>query len=119
MNHWLSRPFDEKHLFLHTRISYLATMLAISITCWYPAFMLCVKNGRIPDVMAKLTLLPDPTYLHLKLLDASEAAITAVVTTTSEDAECPLCHRRSARIHSRYVRTVADLPWMGCAVRLE
>ncbi len=69
--------------------------------------------------MAKLTLLPDPTYLHLKLLDASEAAITAVVTTTSEDAECPLCHRRSARIHSRYVRTVADLPWMGCAVRLE
>lgn len=69
--------------------------------------------------MAKPTLLPDPTCLHLKLLDTSETAITAVVTTTSEDAECPLCHRRSARIHSRYVRAVADLPWMGCAVHLE
>jgi transposase len=69
--------------------------------------------------MAKPTLLPDPTCLHLKLLDASEAAITAVVTTISEEAECPLCHRRSTRIHSRSVRSVADLPWMGCAVRLE
>ncbi|MBA2682721.1 MAG: transposase family protein [Ktedonobacteraceae bacterium] len=69
--------------------------------------------------MAKPTLLPDPTCLHLKLLDASETAITAVVTTISEEAECPLCHRRSARIHSRYERSVADLPWMGCAVRLQ
>jgi transposase len=69
--------------------------------------------------MAKPTLLPDPTCLHLKLLDASETTITAVVTTTSEEAECPLCYGRSARIHSRYVRSVADLPWMGCAVRLE
>src|SRR5581483_4235473 len=69
--------------------------------------------------MAQPTLLPDPTRLHLHLLDASETAITAVVTTTSEEAECPLCHCRSARIHSRYTRAVADLPWMGCAVHLE
>ena len=68
--------------------------------------------------MAKPTLLPDPTCLHLQLLDASEAAITAVVTTTAEEAQCPLCRRPSARIHSRYVRAVADLPWMGCAVRM-
>ncbi len=70
-------------------------------------------------MMAQPTLLPDPTCLHLKLLNASEAAITAVVTTSAEEAECPLCHGRSTRIHSRYVRSVADLPWMGCAVRLE
>jgi transposase len=69
--------------------------------------------------MVKPTLLPDPACLHLHLLDASDNAITAVVTTNSEEAECPLCHRCSARIHSRYVREVADLPWMGCAVRLE
>lgn len=69
--------------------------------------------------MAKPTLLPDPTCLHLRLLDASHTAITAVVTTTSEEAECPLCHWHSTRIHSRYVRRVADLPWMGCAVHLE
>lgn len=69
--------------------------------------------------MAQPTLLPDPTCLHLRLLDASERAITAVVATASEDAECPLCHQRSTRIHSRYERVVADLPWMGCAVYLE
>jgi transposase len=69
--------------------------------------------------MAKPTLIPDPTCLHLKLLDASDTTITAVVTTTSPEADCPLCHCCSQRVHSRYVRLVADLPWMGCAVRLE
>lgn len=69
--------------------------------------------------MASPTLLPDPTCLHLSLLDASEEMITAIVTTTSDEAMCPVCQRRSDRVHSRYVRTVADLPWMGCAVRLE
>ena len=63
--------------------------------------------------MAKPTLLPDPTCLHLNLLDASEAAITAVVTTTSKEAECPLCHWRSVRIHSRSVREGADLRLYG------
>lgn len=68
--------------------------------------------------MAKPTLLPDPTCLHLKLLDASDRQITVVVVTTSPEAECPFCQCGSARVHSRYVRQVADLPWMGCAVRL-
>ena len=69
--------------------------------------------------MAKPTLLPDPTCLHLQLLDASDTTITMMVTTTSPEADCPLCHCCSERVHSRYVRQVADLPWMGCAVRLE
>jgi transposase len=69
--------------------------------------------------MAKPTLLPDPTCLHLKLLDASDTQITVVVVTTSPEAQCPLCHGGSVRVHSRYVRQVADLPWMSCAVRLE
>ena len=71
------------------------------------------------QAMTKPTLLPDATCLHLKLLDASAAMITAVVTTTAEEATCPLCHHCSARIHSRYTRMIADLPWMGCAVHLE
>jgi hypothetical protein len=69
--------------------------------------------------MVKPTLLPDPTCLHLKLLDASDTAITAVVITTALKAACPVCQAYSDRVHSRYVRRVADLPWMGCAVRLE
>ena len=100
-------------------MSHSATFLAISIRCWYSFLVPEEEMEGHQHAMAKPTLLPDPTCLHLNLLDASDAAITVVVTTTSEDAECPLCHGRSARTHSRYVRSVADLPWMGCAVRLE
>ena len=42
-----------------------------------------------------------------------------VVQTTSVRAACPCCNRSSSRIHSRYTRTVADLPWHGIAVKLE
>ena len=31
-------------------------------------------------------------------------------------ARCPLCGRRSKRVHSRYLRTLADLPWGEHAV---
>ncbi|MBV9688667.1 MAG: transposase family protein [Ktedonobacteraceae bacterium] len=69
--------------------------------------------------MAEPTLLPDSTRLHLRLLDASTSTIIAIVATTSPEAACPLCQRSSRRIHSHYVRQIADRPWMGCAVRLE
>lgn len=32
---------------------------------------------------------------------------------------CPACGRRCARVHSRYRRTLADLPWLGHAVVLR
>jgi hypothetical protein len=44
--------------------------------------------------MTKPTLLPDPTCLRLKLLDTSDTMITAIVTTTSPEADCPLCQLR-------------------------
>jgi hypothetical protein len=90
----------------------------IQVLVFFPHTMSEEMEGY-QHAMAKPTLLPGPTCLHLQFLDASEATITAMVTTTSEEALCPLCHRHSTRIHSRYMRTVADLPWMGCAVRLE
>ena len=34
-------------------------------------------------------------------------------------ARCPLCGARSERVHSRYARTVFDLPWRGIAVKVE
>ncbi|GHO85937.1 ISL3 family transposase [Dictyobacter formicarum] len=64
-------------------------------------------------------LLPDPTCLHLTHLKTSPKMITVVVTTTASQARCPVCQSLSGHVHSRYVRTVADLPWMGWEVRLE
>ncbi len=69
--------------------------------------------------MADPTLLADPTCLHLTCFEMNGQMITAVVTTTAVEGLCPVCHCCSTRIHSRYTRLVADLPWMGCALRLE
>jgi transposase len=38
---------------------------------------------------------------------------------TSETATCPLCHQASSRVHSRYTRTLADLPWARIPVTLR
>jgi transposase len=68
--------------------------------------------------MTSMALLPDPKSLHLLQLEAEGKVITAQVKTSTSEAHCPLCESRSEKIHSHYKRVLADLPWMGCAVRL-
>jgi transposase len=65
------------------------------------------------------TILPGPERLHLIHLMATGAEITAVVETTAARAACPLCGRWSSRVHSQYVRAVADIPWHGVPLRLR
>jgi transposase len=65
------------------------------------------------------TLLADPTCLRLERVLSSTALITLVVRTTATSVACPRCSTASRRVHSHYVRTVADLPWHGVSVRLE
>ena len=65
------------------------------------------------------TLLPDPSCLQLKRLEADEQSLVAIVETNLSEALCPLCQCRAESIHSRYTRVVADLPWAGWALRLE
>ena len=64
-------------------------------------------------------LLADPTSICLEKIVQHESSLTLVVRTTRREAECPRCHRPSTRIHSYYIRSAADLPWHGVAVRLE
>jgi len=65
------------------------------------------------------SFLPDPTQLRLLSLSASDTLITLTVCTTSKVVPCPRCHQLSSRIHSRYQRALADLPWSGTAARLD
>jgi transposase len=44
-------------------------------------------------------------------LDEMAAQLTLQVTTTRIRVRCPLCHTLTRRVHSRYPRTLADLPW--------
>ena len=64
---------------------------------------------------------PDRATLSLAAwhVDAAAAQITLDVTSTHACVPCPLCDVQTTRVHSRYTRTVADVPWGAYAVRLR
>jgi transposase len=45
--------------------------------------------------------------------------VTIVTAPTPTRSACPLCGGLSGRVHSRYTRTLADLPWQGRAVAVQ
>src|SRR5882724_5723527 len=86
------RRFEEEHAFVATQTS---------------------------DVLA--CLLPETTALCLAAchVDHTAAHITLLVRSTQTRVPCPLCATPARRIHSRYTRTLADLPWADYRVRLQ
>jgi transposase len=69
--------------------------------------------------MPGVAILPDSSCLRLLRLTADATSITAHVVSQPLAARCPRCGHASTRIHSCYVRRVADLPWRGVAMRLD
>ena len=65
------------------------------------------------------TLLTDPQAVRLELIRSEAPLITLVIKTVASQSPCPDCFHPADRLHSRYVRTLADLPWHGVAVRVE
>jgi transposase len=67
------------------------------------------------------SFLPHLHGVKVETLTIADQSITLVAVTTRKRARCPLCQRRSNRIHSRYWRTIADQPWAGrpVAIRLR
>jgi transposase len=59
-------------------------------------------------------LLPDSNILKLDEVIVEQEMITLTVSSLQSAGPCPECHQLSQRVHSRYWRTVADLP---CAQR--
>jgi transposase len=66
-------------------------------------------------------LLPDATMLRLEACDIDDATaqITLRVRSTQATVPCPLCGTLARHIHSRYERTLADLPWAAYRVCLQ
>jgi len=66
-------------------------------------------------------LLPDATRLRLEAceVDDTTAQITLRVCAMQTSVPCPLCAVTARRIHSRYTRTLADLPWADYRVHLQ
>lgn len=65
------------------------------------------------------TVLPAPKLLNLTSVRVTENAITLVARTSSRVALCPVCGKGSTRVHSRYTRMLADLPWQGIPVTVH
>jgi transposase len=60
-----------------------------------------------------------PEELHVDALSFDGDSVTIHASTDNPAAHCPCCGRPSRRIHGRYTRTLADLPWCGVPVRLR
>jgi transposase len=63
-------------------------------------------------------LLALPKELEVKSVDVTAQSITITVTSTQTSAICPLCGSEASRVHSRYMRHIADLPCGGWQVHL-
>jgi transposase len=65
--------------------------------------------------------LPDASRFRLDSCSINYRAshITLGLTSTPPRGHCPSCSQPSERVHSRYQRTLADLPWADFQVRLE
>ena len=66
-------------------------------------------------------LLPNPTQLEVTALafDLDCRHLTVGVTSVQACVVCPSCKLPATRVHSRYTRTLADLPWADFTVRLH
>jgi transposase len=64
-------------------------------------------------------VLPIPRSLHVETLLLDQEGLTILAASEATDVRCPLCGDPTDRVHSRYVRTLADLPWAKLAVRLR
>jgi transposase len=63
--------------------------------------------------------LPNPAILRCSQVTIAPELIEIQVGSASGSAACPVCGRSSGRIHSRYKRTLFDLPWHGTPVRID
>ena len=57
--------------------------------------------------------------LQMSQLIVAPEELTLVLAVSRSEACCPLCGRLTSRIHSRYLRTLQDLPWGPLQVQLR
>lgn len=64
-------------------------------------------------------LLPTPDALFVLAVTVDDGMIGCRVDSVLLDSPCPCCGVVASRVHSRYRRQLADLPWGNHAVRLD
>ena len=69
--------------------------------------------------MRLATLVPWLVGLRLHRLVVEQNQLILVLHPIRRTARCPVCQRRSARIHSSYERSIVDLPMGDRPIRLR
>lgn len=60
-----------------------------------------------------------PQGVHLLSITVLPTAVRIEASSPRRESACPRCQRSSTRIHSTYIRTIADLPWAGRPVTVR
>src|SRR5207237_6771091 len=63
-------------------------------------------------------VLPAIPSLQVEQLEVMEEGLLIRASSTQAANVCPLCGRSTTRVHSRYERTLQDLPWGNLRVQL-
>src|SRR5215213_1466926 len=66
-----------------------------------------------------MTLLPKAPGWKLRDVAINAEMISLSIESICPAVACPVCAQKTARLHSHYLRTLADLPWGGRSVRLS
>ena len=64
-------------------------------------------------------LVPNTAEVSLVCLRSQDGAIQMQLRTCRSFSCCPACGTASSRVHSRYRRKLADLPWEGLPVMIQ
>lgn len=65
------------------------------------------------------TLIPDANLLAIESISCTDGEIVLRANTIRGFVQCPVCRQPTNKVHSRYGRTPADLPWEGIRVRIH
>jgi transposase len=63
--------------------------------------------------MGSSPFLPLPSTLGIDSVEQHSQTVVVHLSATSPTAPCPRCETPGSRVHSRYLRTIADLPCVG------
>ena len=69
--------------------------------------------------MVPPVLIPISNLVRLQTLDQEEDHFLLKLTTKSAQGICPECGEKSYSRHSKYVRKLLDLPWVGIPVKVN
>ena len=73
-------------------------------------------GGAVMDLSSFLAL---PSMLTVDKIERSTQGLTVYLHATTSTVFCPTCGTAGSRVHSRYLRTVADLTCVGQRLRLK